>query len=167
MIMRSLDWKVHWYCGDLGDIESLVEELRLPSHKKYSPLKVFFLWIWDGFTSVAFHYHSFEGIVISLSKFANNQNDDASFCCPSQWIWNYLFGFIKFWPPRFQIYDAQYLQIIPTIALSVLMVILLVTNFLLCAYKSSMKCFACVLLKAAQLQCLGVWRSTSAVCHLH
>jgi len=42
MIMRSLDWKVHWYCGDLGDIESLVEELRLPSHKKYSPLKVFF-----------------------------------------------------------------------------------------------------------------------------
>jgi hypothetical protein len=36
---------------------------------------------------MAFHYQSFEGIVISLSKFANNQNDDASFCCPSQWIW--------------------------------------------------------------------------------
>jgi hypothetical protein len=43
MIMRSLDWKVHQDCGNLGDIESLVEELRLPSHKKYSPLKVFFL----------------------------------------------------------------------------------------------------------------------------
>ncbi len=42
MIMRSLDWKVHRYCGNPGDIESLVEELRLlPSHKKYSPLKFF------------------------------------------------------------------------------------------------------------------------------